>query len=213
MRLPMRVFRKVLLCLVPVLFALGAGSAVAGLKPDPPPKPPPPPPPRQAPAPPPPVEPPPVQSQSTPPPPPVVESTTVDESTAAQLAAEARARAASLRAQRARAAQAQARARRRAARLRAQRAAAREVAASALVGRRRPLAAQTLFEPKSRAARVLPLALLLMGVAVLLFGLAAVPARTLPWPWAVRIINTRREELAFLGVAALLAIAALFLAG
>jgi hypothetical protein len=72
--------------------------------------------------------------------------------------------------------------------------------------------AETLFEPKSIAAGVMPL-LLLMGAAVLLFSLAAVPARALPWPWAVRAINTRREELAFLGIAVLLAVAALFLAG
>jgi hypothetical protein len=51
-----------------------------------------------------------------------------------------------------------------------------------------------------------------MGLALLLFSLAAVPARAVPWTW-VRTLDTRREELAFLGIATLLAIAALFLAG
>jgi hypothetical protein len=40
------------------------------------------------------------------------------------------------------------------------------------------------------------------------FALGAVP-----WSWAVRTLDTRREELAFLGIATLLATAALFLAG
>jgi hypothetical protein len=56
----------------------------------------------------------------------------------------------------------------------------------------------------------MPLALLLMGVALLLFSLAAVPARLLPWPWAARALDTRREELAFSGIAVLLAIVTLF---
>ena len=61
-------------------------------------------------------------------------------------------------------------------------------------------------------ARVLPFALVLMGLALLLFSLAAVPARVTPW-WAERALDNRRENLAFMGVAALLAIGALFLAG
>ena len=59
----------------------------------------------------------------------------------------------------------------------------------------------------------MPFALMLILAAVLLFSLAAVPARVVPWYWAVETLDHRREELAFLGVAALLAIAALFLAG
>jgi hypothetical protein len=59
----------------------------------------------------------------------------------------------------------------------------------------------------------MPLAPLLLGLALLLFSLAAVPARAVPWSWAVRTLDTRREELAFLGIATLLATAALFLAG
>lgn len=59
----------------------------------------------------------------------------------------------------------------------------------------------------------MPLAILLVGTALLLFSLAAIPARAVPWPWAVRALDPRREELVFLGIAALLAIAALFLAG
>ena len=47
---------------------------------------------------------------------------------------------------------------------------------------------------------------------LLLFSLAAVPARVMPW-WAERALDNRRENLAFMGVAALLAIGALFLAG
>ena len=75
---------------------------------------------------------------------------------------------------------------------------------------RSPLAAQ--FQPESKVARVLPFALVLMGLALMLFSLAAVPARVMPW-WAVRALDNRRENLAFIGVGALLAIAALFLAG
>jgi hypothetical protein len=52
-----------------------------------------------------------------------------------------------------------------------------------------------------------------MGAALLLFSLAVIPARAVPWPWALRGLDHRRGELAFLGIAALLAIAALFLAG
>jgi hypothetical protein len=52
-----------------------------------------------------------------------------------------------------------------------------------------------------------------MGLALLLFSLAAVPARVLPLSWAARTLDSRREELAFLGIATLLATAALFLAG
>ena len=73
-----------------------------------------------------------------------------------------------------------------------------------------PLAAQ--LQPESRVARVLPFALVLMGLALLLFSLAAVPARVMPW-WAERALYNRRENLAFMGLAALLAVAALFLAG
>lgn len=59
----------------------------------------------------------------------------------------------------------------------------------------------------------MPFALMLLGAALALFSLAAIPARTVPWSWAVRALDDRREELAFLGIAALLAIIALFLAG
>jgi hypothetical protein len=216
-----RPLRKVLFCLLPALCGLAAGPAAAGLRPDPPPKPPPPPPPRQAPAPPPPAQPAPVQPppaqpapvQPQPTPSPVAKTTSVNERAAARQAARARARALRLRAQRARVARAQAKARARAIRLRAQHAAARKAAAAALVGRRSPLAAETLFEPESRAASVMPLAPLLMGLALVLFSLAAVPARAVPWSWAVRTLDTRREELAFLGIAVLLATAALFVAG
>jgi hypothetical protein len=69
------------------------------------------------------------------------------------------------------------------------------------------------LETKSRAARVLPFALVLMSLALLLFSLAAIPAHVVPWPWALHALDNRREKLAFSGVAALIAIAALFLAG
>jgi len=52
-----------------------------------------------------------------------------------------------------------------------------------------------------------------MGLALLLLSLAAVPARVVPWGWALRALDDRREKLAFSGIAVLLAIAALFLAG
>jgi hypothetical protein len=135
----------------------------------------------------------------------------VDQKTAARLAAEARARAARLRAQRARTAKAWATTRRRAARERAD--AVVQAESAALVGRRRPLVAQTPFETESKVARVMPFALMFILAALLFFSLAAIPARVVPWYWAVQALDHRREELAFLGIAALLAIAALFLAG
>jgi hypothetical protein len=59
----------------------------------------------------------------------------------------------------------------------------------------------------------MPFALALMVLALLLFSLAAIPARVVPWSWALQALDNRREKLAFSGIAALLAIAALFLAG
>ena len=207
-----RRFPKVLLCVLPVVLGMTAGPAFAGLKPDPPPKPAPPPPPVSIPAPPPPAQP----QPQPPPPPPVSQGTSVDANAAARLAAanrarRARARAARLKVKRAQAAKkaqaiARARARRRAQSARTVPAAARV----ALNRTRHPLAAQ--LQPESKVARVLPFALVLMGLAFLLFSLAAVPARVMPW-WAERALDNRRENLAFMGVAALLAIGALFLAG
>jgi hypothetical protein len=52
-----------------------------------------------------------------------------------------------------------------------------------------------------------------MGLALLLLGLAAIPARVVPWAWALHALDDRREKLAFSGIAVLLAIAALFLVG
>jgi hypothetical protein len=214
----MRPFRKVLLCVLPVILGLTAGSAAAGLKPDPPPKPVPPPPPAVAPQPPP---PPPALPQPAPPPPPppVQQGTSVD--TAAQRAAEAQARirAARLQAKRAkiRKAQAKARAARVAAHARAEQRRERSAlgvpaaAPVALERARNPLAAQ--FRAESRLARVLPFAIVLMGLALLLFSLAAIPARAVPWSWAERALDHRRENLAFMGIAALLALVALFVAG
>jgi len=49
----------------------------------------------------------------------------------------------------------------------------------------------------------------LVGAAVLLFGLAALPARAVPWSWALDAVENRREELAFLGLGALVASVAL----
>ena len=201
-----RPFRKVLFCLVPAIFALAAGSAAAGLRPDPPPKPPPPPP-RQAPAPPPPAEPQPAPPPVALAPPPAAPATRVDDGTAARLAAAAQVRAARERA----AAHAQEVARARASAQRA--AAARKAARTALERRSRPPTPLTQLETESRVAGVLPFALVLVGAALLLFGLAAIPAQAVPWSWAVHAIETRRQELAFLGIAALLSIIALFLAG
>ena len=204
-------FPKVLLCVLPVVLGLTAGPALAGLKPDPPPKPAPPPPPVSIPAP-----PPPTQPQPPPPPPPVRQGTSVDATAAARLAAANRARRARTRAARLKVKQAKAAKKAQAvARARARRRArsGHAVPASARVAldrTRHPLAAQ--LQPESKVARVLPFALVLMGLALLLFSLAAVPARVMPW-WAERALDHRRENLAFMGVAALLAIAALFLAG
>ena len=198
----MKPARKVLLCVLPVVLGLTAGSAAAGLRPDPPPKPPPP---VLVPAPPPPAQP-------QPAPAPVIPAPSVDPSAAARLAT-ARARAERLRAQRINTAQARAAARaRRAARRRAQRA-AREGTPVAVGSS--PLAAQTLLEPKAaRAAAVTTtLALSLMVVALLLFCLAAIPAWAVPWLWVLRGLDHRRVDLAFLGIVALLLMAILFLAG
>ena len=211
----MRPFRKVPFCLLPVILGLAAGPAVAGLKPDPPPKPTPPPPPAVAPQPPPPAQP----QPPPPPPPPVQQGPSVD--TAARQAAEAQARirAARLQAKRAkiRKARAKARAARLAAHARAEQRRERSAlgvpaaAPVALDRARNPLAAQ--FRAESRLARVLPFAIVLMGLALVLFSLAAIPARALPWSWAERALDHRRENLAFIGIAALLALVALFLAG
>jgi hypothetical protein len=207
--------------MLPVILGLTAGSAAAGLRPDPPPKPAPPPPPVQVPAPPPPPvqvpAPPPVQVPAPPPPaqppPPVSQGTSVDANAAARLRSK-RAKAAKARADRARAARrvaARARARRRAESAGAVPAAVPAAAPAALEGTRSPLAAE--FQPESRLARVMPFALALTGLAFVLFSLAAIPARAVPWSWAMRALDNRRENLAFMGIAALLAIAALFLAG
>jgi len=216
----MRPFRKVLLCVLPVTLGLAAGPAAAGLKPDPPPKPVPPPPPAVIPAPPPPVRPQP--APPPPPPPPVEQQSSVD--TAAQRAAEAQARRAQIRAARLQAKRAKirkARAKARAARMAAHARAeqrrernARGVPAAAPVAvarARSPLAAD--FRAESRLTRVLPFAIVLMSLALLLFSLAAIPARAVRWSWAERALDHRRENLAFMGLAALLALAALFLAG
>ena len=57
------------------------------------------------------------------------------------------------------------------------------------------------------------LALTLMFAALLLFSLAAMPARAVPWPWVLRELDHRRADLAILGIVALLVMAVLFLAG
>jgi hypothetical protein len=132
---------------------------------------------------------------------------------AATRARRARTRAARLRVERAKVKKAKARAEARARARRRAESPGGAVPAEApvtLERTRSPLAAQ--FQPESKVARVLPFALVLMSLALMLFSLAAVPARVMPW-WAVRALDNRRENLAFMGVAALLAIAALFLAG
>jgi hypothetical protein len=202
---PVSPLRKVLVCLLPAVFGLTAASATAGLRPDPPPKPPPPPP-QQAPAPPPRAQPqpaPPPRAQPglppaaprQPAPPPSGERPSADQTAAARRAATERARALRLRAQRA--------------------AAARKAKAklAALATKRRLVAhravGQESSEPGSQVARVLALALL---APLVLFILALTPTRALPWGWAVRALERRREELAFLGMGVLVLIAFLFLA-
>jgi hypothetical protein len=56
---------------------------------------------------------------------------------------------------------------------------------------------------------VLLLALLLLA-PLALFSLALAPARALPRGWAVRALEPRREELAFLGVGLFVVIAFFF---
>lgn len=218
--------RKLLFCLVPVVFGLVAASATAGLRPDPPPKkPPPPPPPRQAPAPPPPVQeapapPPPVQPQpavvprAQPEPPPAASRQPAPQpvrkqSSAAQIAAVKRARLARARASRVRAQRA-------AARRRAEDARKAKAEQAALLATERRLAGgrpvgQESSKAEPGSARVLLFALLLAPLA--LFSLAFAPARALPRGWAVSALEPRREELAFLGMGALFLIAVIFLAG
>lgn len=204
---PVSPLRKVLVCLLPAVFGLTAASATAGLRPDPPPKPPPPTP-RQAPAPPLPAQPqpaPPPRAQPEPPPaaprppapPPVGERPSAAQTAAARREAAQRARAARVRAQRAAAAR---KAKAKLAALETKR---------RLVGRR--VVGQESSKPESRAARVLPYALLLLAPLVLLI-LAIAPARALPRGWAVRALEPRREDLAWLGIGVLVLIAFLFLA-
>lgn len=58
----------------------------------------------------------------------------------------------------------------------------------------------------------MPLVLGLGGAALLLLSLAAIPARAVPWSWAVYALGNRREGLAFLGIGALFSVAALSIA-
>jgi hypothetical protein len=201
--------RKLLFCLLPVAFGLVAASATAGLRPDPPPKKPPPPPPRQAPAPPPPAQPqpavlppaqpePPPAAPRQPAPPPARKQSSAAQTTAARRATLARARASRVRAQRAAA-------------TRTAKSARNAKAEQAALATKRRLAGRRPVEQESSSARVLLFALLLAPLA--LFGLALAPARVLPRGWAVRALEPRREDLAFLGMGVLFMIAFLFLAG
>lgn len=210
---PVTRLSKVLFCLLPAVLGLTAASATAGLRPDPPPKTPPPPP-QQAPPPPrpaqpPPGPPPPAQpeplpaAQPQPAPPPIDERPSADQTAAARRAAAARARTARVRAQRAAAA------RKAKAKLAALKAERRLEAKRRLIGRRVVGQAPEPSKSDSRAARVLAFALL---APLLLFILALAPARALPRGWAVRALEPRREELAFLGMGVLMLIAFLFFA-
>lgn len=121
----------------------------------------------------------------------------MDSSAAARLEAAARVRAARLRVQRAKAA-------------RAARAHARRRVQS--VGRLPAALERSPVGSDSRGG-VLPFALALIGAALLLFGLAAMPARLVPWSWVVYALDDRREKLAYSGIAVLIASAALLFAG
>jgi len=188
---------KVLICLLAAVLGLaGAGSAAAGLRPDPRPIPKPPPP--QAPA-------SSLPAQPQPAPPPAARAPSADETAASRLAAAARARAA-----RARAAEARARA----ARLRAQRVkAAREAARNKQIAARRglPGVPQGLSKPETASAAAVAFLFVSLGAAVLLLGLALIPARAVPWYWAARALVDRRGELAFFGAYIPLLAAAFFL--
>jgi len=205
---------KVLICLLAAVLGLaGAGSAAAGLRPDPPPKPRPP----QAPASPQPPaaslpaqpQPPasPLPAQPQPAPPPAAGAPSADKTAASRLAAAARARAASARAAEARA---------RAARLRDQRVkAAREAARNKQIAARRglPGVPPGLSKPETPAsATAVAFLFVSSGLAVLLLGLALIPARAVPWYWAARTLVDRRGELTFFGALGLFAAAFLLLA-
>ena len=193
----MRPFNKVLTCLLAAILGLaGAGSAAGQLRPDLPPKPKPlvpevPTSPQPAP----PQPPASLPAQTQPAAPPAGPTLNADEIAASRRAAAARARAA-----RARAAEARARA----ARLRAQRVkAAREAARNTLIAASSGLAAlpQGLFSAPETAASAAAVNLLFvfLGAAVLLLGLASIPARAVPWYWAARTLVDRRSELTSFG--------------
>jgi len=185
---------QVLICLLLVLSGIAAsGSMAAGPRPDPPPLPQPPPPPSR------PVYRPPPPPVFRPPPPPVSSGPSAAQIAAARRASAARARAARLRAQRAKAARARkVAARARAARLRAKRLEARREAARNKAGSPRalPEIPRGLSKPGGSPSAF---AFFSLGVAVLLLGLALVPAHAVPWYWVSRALEDRRGELALFG--------------
>lgn len=190
----------VLICLLPVLCGIAAsGSAAAGPRPDPPPIP--------KPLPPPPAPQPPPAARYLPVPPPVASGPSASEIAASRLASAARARAARLRTQRARVA----RARASAARARAQRVkAAREAARNKQIAVRGgvPGVPQGLLKRETPASAAdVAFVFASLGAAVLLFGLALIPARAVPWYWAARALVDRRGDLALVGALGLVSAA------
>lgn len=128
--------------------------------------------------------------------------------TAAQLAVRKRA---ALRAQRRRAARkraAQVAARKVAARKRAREAKQTVVAPQAKTGESKTVG---FSDPESGTSNALPFLLAGLFAGALLLGAALTPAHTVPWPRAARVLHDRRQELALLGAAGLLATGFFFL--
>jgi len=71
-------------------------------------------------------------------------------------------------------------------------------------------AAVGFAQPESSLKKAFPFGAAALGVALLLFGLALVPARAVPWGRVSLILDDRREELALYGVAVLAAAGAAF---
>lgn len=66
-------------------------------------------------------------------------------------------------------------------------------------------------DPESGTSKALPFLLAGLLAGALLLGAALTPAHTVPWPRAARALHDRRQELALLGAAGLLATGFFFL--
>jgi hypothetical protein len=94
---------------------------------------------------------------------------------------------------------------------------ARATRAAALAANRRQRVKRELSSPiataNSPSASALPYLIIAFGAGLLLLGLALTPATAVPWSRVSRILEDRREELAVLGGAGLVATVFFFLLG